>query len=136
MRLSWEEYALNIASTASERSEDLHQKVGACALNDKNMVVAIGYNGLAPGKDVTYAFMKNRNHRRLFMIHAEVNCLSLVKRGQVKMLASTLLPCSSCATMIAAYGIERVIYKEVYKRDLSALEIFEFYKIDCIKYAD
>jgi dCMP deaminase len=136
MRLSWEEYALNIASTASERSEDLHQKVGACALNDKNMVVAIGYNGLAPGKDVSYGFMKNRNHRRLFMIHAEANCLSLVKRGQVKMLASTLLPCSSCATMIAAYGIERVIYKEVYKRDLSALEIFEFYKIDCIKYAD
>jgi dCMP deaminase len=136
MRLSWEEYALNIAATAAERSEDIYQKVGACALNEKNMVIAIGYNGLAPGKNVSYGFMKNRNHRRPFMIHAEVNCLSLIKRGEAKMLASTLLPCSSCATAIAAYGIEKVIYKEIYKRDKSALEIFEFYQIKCIQYGN
>jgi deoxycytidylate deaminase len=45
-----EQYALNIASTAAERSEDIYQKVGACALNEKNMVIAVGYNGLAPGR--------------------------------------------------------------------------------------
>ena len=70
------------------------------------------------------------------MIHAEVNCLSLVKKGEVKMLASSLLPCSSCATMIAAYGVEKVIYKEIYKRDKSALEIFDFYDIKCIQHED
>ena len=134
MRVSWEEYALNIASAAAERSEDIYQKVGACALNEKNMVVAVGYNGLAPGKDVSYGFLQNRNHRRPYMIHAEVNCLSLVKMGEVKILACTLLPCSSCATMIAGYGIEKVVYKEIYKRDTSALEIFKFYEIDCIQY--
>ena len=134
MRVSWEEYALNIASAAAERSEDIYQKVGACALNEKNMVVAVGYNGLAQGKDVSYGFLQNRNHRRPYMIHAEVNCLSLVKRGEVKILACTLLPCSSCATMIAGYGIEKVVYKEIYKRDTSALEIFKFYEIDCIQY--
>ena len=134
MRVSWEEYALNIATAAAERSEDVYQKVGACALNEKNMVVAVGYNGLAPGKDVSYGFLKNRNHRRPYMIHAEVNCLSLVKRGEVKILACTLLPCCYCATMIAAYGIEKVVYREIYKRDTSALEIFKFYEIDCIQY--
>ena len=52
------------------------------------------------------------------------------------MLAVTLLPCSSCATMIAAYGVEKVIYKEIYKRDKSALEIFNFYDIECTQYGD
>ncbi len=133
MRVSWEEYALDIARTAAQRSEDIHQKVGACALNEKNMVVAVGYNGLAAGKDVSYDFFRNRNHRRPYMIHAEVNCLSLVKRGQVSLLACTLLPCSSCATMIAAYGIKKVVYGEVYHRDTAALEIFDFYNINCVK---
>jgi dCMP deaminase len=136
MRISWERYALNIASTAAERSEDIYQKVGACALNEKNMVIAVGYNGLAPGKNASHRFFHNRNHRRPFMIHAEVNCLSLIKRGEPKMLASTLLPCSSCAAMIAAYGINKVIYREVYKRDKSGLEIFDFYGIECIEYGD
>ena len=136
MRISWEQYALNIASTAAERSEDVYQKVGACALNEKNMVIAVGYNGLAPGKDASHRFFRNRSFRRPFMIHAEVNCLSLIKRGEAKMLASTLLPCSSCAAMIAAYGIDKVIYREVYKRDKSGLEIFDFYGIECIKYGD
>lgn len=70
------------------------------------------------------------------MIHAEVNCLSLVKRGEVKMLACTLLPCSSCAAMIAAYGVEKVVFKEIYNRDKSGLEIFKFYGIECIQYGD
>ena len=103
MRISWEQYALDIAHTASSRSEDHYVKVGACALNSQRMVVSVGYNGLASGKDVAYDFWRNRDHRRKFMIHAEVNCLSLFKKGEAQMLAVTLLPCSSCATMIAGY---------------------------------
>ncbi len=82
MRISWEEYALDIAETASSRSEDHYVKVGACALNEQRMVVAVGYNGLASGKDVRYDFLRNRDHRRKFMIHAEVNCLSLFKHSR------------------------------------------------------
>ena len=136
MRISWEEYALSIAQTASSRSEDRYVKVGACALNSERMVVSVGYNGLASGKDVSYDFWRNRDHRRKFMIHAEVNCLSLFKKGEAEMLATTLLPCSSCATLIASYGISKVVYKDVYERDAQALEIFDFYNIECIKYGN
>ena len=134
MRISWEQYALNIAQTASSRSEDHYVKVGACALNSHRMVVSVGYNGLASGKDVSYDFWRNRDYRRKFMIHAEVNCLSLFKKGEAEMLATTLLPCSSCATLIASYGISKVVYTDVYERDTQALEIFDFYNIECIKY--
>jgi deoxycytidylate deaminase len=63
------------------------------------------------------------------MIHAEANCLSLFRSGECKLLAVTLLPCSYCATMIAAYKIPAVVYSEIYDRDPAALEIFNFYKI-------
>ena len=136
MRPSWENYALKIASAAAERSEDIYQKVGACVLNDENMVIAVGYNGLASGKKVSHEFLSDRNRRRPYMIHAEANCLGLIKRREGKLLACTLLPCSYCATMIAAYGIEKVVYKEIYKMDKKALEIFDFYDIECIKYGN
>ena len=133
MRISWEQYALNIAKTASERSEDHFMKVGACALNKDNMVLAVGYNGLATGKKVDKYFWAVRRDRRPYMIHAEANCLSLVKRGEVELLAVTLLPCASCATLIASYNIPKVVYGQEYERDMKALEIFDFYNIECVK---
>ena len=133
MRISWEQYALNIAKTASERSEDPFMKVGACALNKENMVLAVGYNGLATGKKVDKYFWAVRLDRRPYMIHAEANCLSLVKRGEVELLAVTLLPCASCATLIASYNIPKVVYGQEYERDMKALEIFDFYNIECVK---
>ena len=51
-RLSWEEYALSLATVASLRSQDPYRKVGACALNSQNMVIGLGYNGLASGKEI------------------------------------------------------------------------------------
>jgi dCMP deaminase len=128
-RLTWPEYALQIARAAAGRSEDPHRKVGACALNCDNMVVGVGYNGLASGRTVSDTFWNDRDLRRQYMIHAEANCLSLCKKGDVRLLAVTLLPCSYCATMIAAYGVEEVYYKEVYERDDRALEILDFYGI-------
>lgn len=131
MRISWKDYALKIAEVTTLRSEDPFMKVGAVVLNKENRVVGVGYNGLASGKNVTEEFWKDRDERRKYMIHAEANALLNVKRGEGDLLACTLLPCGSCATLIAAHGIKRVVYKEVYKRDTSSLEIFKFYGIEC-----
>lgn len=132
-KISWEEYALEIAKVASLRSEDPYRKVGASALNHANMVIGVGYNGLPSGLSVLNSFWLDRDGRRPYMIHAEVNCLSLCKKGEISLLATTLLPCSSCATMIAAYGIKRVVYKEEFERDSGAFEIFKFFNIELIQ---
>jgi len=134
-RITWEEYALRIAEVAAQRSEDVWMKVGACVLDKNNMVLGVGYNGLAPNKNVESKFWEDRDHRRKFMLHAEANCLSMIKRGDGNLLACTLLPCSSCATLIAANGIKKVVYRELYNRDTSAIEIFDFYNIECLKIA-
>ena len=130
-RILWEEYALRIAEVASLRSEDPFKKVGACALDFNNRVIGVSYNGLAPGIEVSESFWTDRDKRRPFMIHAEANLLSLFKRGECKLLACTLLPCSCCASMISAYGIKKVVYKETYTRDTMAIDIFQFNGINC-----
>ena len=130
-RISWEEYALRIAEVAAQRSEDIYIQVGACVLDKDNRVVGVGYNGLAPTKNVNDEFWKDRDERRKFILHAEANALSMVKRGDAVLLACNLLPCSSCATLIAAHGIKKVIYRTPYNRDMASLEIFDFYGIEC-----
>jgi dCMP deaminase len=131
-RISWEEYALRMADVASMRSEDPYKKVGACGLSKNNRVLGTGYNGLASGKEVDSVFWEDRDERRRYIIHAEANLLSLIKRGKCHLLACTLLPCSACATLIAGHGIKKVVYKELYTRDTSALDIFKFYNIECV----
>ena len=133
-RIDWYEYAMLLAFAAAKRSEDPYRKVGACALNKDKMVVGMGYNGLASGTHVPPQFWGNRDERRKFMIHAETNCLSLCKKGEVDILAVTLLPCSYCATMIASYGVKEVLYHEEYENDQSAKDIFNFYNIEMLKF--
>lgn len=128
-RRSWEQHALALAIEASKRSEDPYIKVGACALGLDNKVLGVSYNGLASGKDVSNIFWKDRDKRRKYMIHAEQNLLSLFKRGDARLLACTLLPCSDCARLIGCWGIPVVCYLDDYKRDLGAIDIFKFYGI-------
>lgn len=130
-RISWEEYALGIAQVAKLRSEDPYKQVGACALDYSNRVIGVAYNGLAPGIKVTEEFWADRDARRPYMIHAEANLLSLIKRGECRLLACTMLPCPCCASMISAYGIEFVVYNEIYHRSTEATKIFEFNGIEC-----
>ena len=129
-RPTWDEYALLLAQVASLRSEDPFVKVGACALDHENRVIGVAYNGLKSGVNVDPAFWGDRDRRRPYMIHAEVNLLSLFRRGEARVMAVSLLPCAYCAAMIAAYNIPRVVYSETYSRDERAVEIFKFYGVE------
>ena len=133
-RISFIEAAIQTAKIWSSRSEDPHKKVGVCILNKDGRVLSVGYNGLLPKFNINKDFFSDRDNRRKYMIHAEINALSLVKRGdQPHLLASTLLPCSNCATNIVAYGVKSVVYSEEYDKDTTAKEIFKFYNIELIK---
>jgi dCMP deaminase len=134
-RISFQDMAIKFAISASERSEDIYKKVGCAILNKEGRVLSIGYNGLTRKKIVNKKFWRDRDLRRNFMIHAEVNALSCISRyDNPYLIATTLLPCTACAINIAANGLKKVIYIEDYKRDLSALDIFKFYKIKVERY--
>jgi dCMP deaminase len=108
-RLSLEDYALELAHTASARSEDPFFAVGACLVRHDKTVAALGYNGAPPGVDIDWA---DRDARRVWVVHAEANALRYVRPGEIAFAAVTALPCAVCMVQIVAYGIKRVVYRD------------------------
>ncbi len=127
-RISIPEYAMALAHVASLRSEDPFRKVGAAALDYDNRVIGTAYNGLAPGFTAPEGFWDDRDARQKFMLHAEVNLCSLFRRGEVKIVASTTMPCTSCMQTLCAYGVKEIYFGEVY-RDSDAPEIAKTYGV-------
>ncbi len=113
-RLSMPEYAMALAHVASLRSEDPFRKVGAVAIDFDNRVIGTAYNGLAPGYNANSDFWNDRDDRRKYMLHAEVNLCSLFTRGNVRLVACTTKPCTSCMQMLCAYGVKEVYYRDDY----------------------
>ena len=133
-RSSFEKMAMDIALAAASRSEDPYRKVGCAIFNQSKRLLSIGYNGLQHKQLASTSFWRNRDSRRLKIIHAETNALSCITRyDNPYAIVTTLLPCSSCAINIASYNIRHVLYLEDYERDLEARNIFGFYKIKLIK---
>jgi len=134
-RKSFIDAAMDTAVSWSLRSEDPFKKVGCCILNKNGRVLSVGYNGLPSKFKAPREFWTNRDLRRKFILHAEINALSLLKlNDDPYILVSTLLPCSSCATSIIAHGIKNVVYLEKYNLDQNALDIFKFYGINLSRY--
>lgn len=110
-RLSWDEYGILIARAASSRSEDPYFQVGACVLRIDHSIASVGYNGAAPGVELPW---NDRDARRGFVIHAEVNALRYCKPPDTRggYLYCTHHPCHECIKVIASYGIRDVIWSD------------------------
>lgn len=106
-RLTWDQYALNLAHAAASRSEDPYHQVGVALMRADHTIAAVGYNGAAPGVDIDWS---DRDSRRVHVIHAEANALRYVRPGEVHTLASTMMPCHQCVLLMSSYGITRVVY--------------------------
>lgn len=129
-RMSWDKYGLLIAQAASLRSEDPYLKVGACILRSDRSIISAGYNGAAPGVSISW---DNRDTRRGFVIHAEVNALRYCTPDQAKdgYLYCTHHPCEECIKVIASYGIKNVIYSDVIDAKIYDLEAIRKLAVSC-----
>jgi dCMP deaminase len=134
-RITTPEYAMGLAHMASLRSEDPFRKVGAVAFDFDNRVIGAAYNGLAPGFEADDDFWHDRDARQKFMLHAEVNLCSLFTRKTVRLVACTTKPCTSCAQMLCAYGIEEIYYRDEYEES-DADEICRRYRIKLARLTD
>lgn len=132
-RISWEQYALLLAKTASQRSEDPYKKTGAVVLRHDKSVAAVGYNGAPRGIEIDWS---DRDERRKRVVHAEINALSYCKPGEGWLLACNLLPCRHCLQSIAAYGIKNVVFEEIYIQDDFALTLAKEFNINLIQLND
>ena len=69
------------------------------------------------------------------MLHAEVNLCSLFTRGNVRLVACTTKPCTSCMQMLCAYGVKEVYYRDNYIESEADL-IAERYGIQLVQLVD
>lgn len=130
MRLSFEELGILTALMASGRSEDLfYTKVGGVSFDKNKRILAVCYNGFAPGAELSPEFLQNRDEKNKYALHSEANLLSQTKIGEVDTIFLTHSPCSSCAKLIAANQVKNVIFLQEYHREQGYKEILDFYKI-------
>ncbi len=124
--LNWEEYAILLARIASLKSKDPWVRVGCCLLRHDNTPI-LGYNGFPAKMPEDWS---DRDERRKYVVHAEINALRYCKPNECYLAACTLLPCNSCLKSIAAYGIKKIIYQDVYDNDSSSLILAEKFGIE------
>jgi dCMP deaminase len=119
VRVSWDDYFMNIAREVSSRSTCDRKFVGAVIVRDK-CILATGYNGSIRGLphcDEEGHLMEEGHCVRT--VHAEANAIVQAARNGVRIDGSaiyvTASPCWGCFRLIANGGIARVVFGEFYR---------------------
>ncbi len=102
-----------LAQVVAARSQDPYMQVGSLAVRSDWSIAGIGYNGLPAGVDMPDDWWDDREGRRPFMIHAEVNALRYVRTGEVQRIVTTHIPCASCMALLGSYQVAEVYYGDV-----------------------
>jgi dCMP deaminase len=73
-------------------------------------IASVGYNGAPPGVNLDWT---DRDARRKYVLHAEVNALRYVTYNEVAngLVAVTHLTCAECLKHIVAHGVRQVYYE-------------------------
>ena len=112
--ISWDEYFMGIALLAAMRSKDPNTQVGACIVDDNNIILSSGYNGFPKGcSDDKFPWDRTGEETKYpFVVHAELNAIlnSGGKDLRGARLYVALFPCNECAKAIIQSGIKEVVY--------------------------
>ncbi|MFI3324563.1 MAG: dCMP deaminase family protein [Clostridia bacterium] len=112
--LSWDEYFMGVAMLAAGRSKDPSTQVGACIVDQRNVIISTGYNGFPMGcSDDEFPWDREGEDTKYpFVVHAELNAI-LNAHGKTLENAKiyvALFPCNECAKAIIQSGIKEVVY--------------------------
>ncbi len=114
--LSWDDYFMGIALMASKRSKDPSTQVGACIVDEHNVIVGTGYNGFPIGcSDDVLPWSREGSTldvKYTYVCHAELNAILNSSKKSLRgcKIYVPLFPCNECAKAIIQSGIKEVIY--------------------------
>ena len=102
--INWNEYFMGVAILASKRSKDPNTQVGACIVDENNIILSTGYNGFPYGcSDDEFPWERSGEDTKYkYVVHAELNAI-LNARGKNLNNARIyvdLFPCNECAKAI------------------------------------
>lgn len=105
---------LPIAHAVAGLSKDPRRQVGAVAVNDDGILLAVGYNGFPRGVSDDPSRYADREIKLNLIAHAESNLVAQAAYAGHSLRGSTVLvsskyPCSSCAKSLIQAGVKRII---------------------------
>lgn len=129
-RKPWENYFMDIAELVASRSTCDRALVGCLIVNNDNRIIATGYNGSPYGNshcdDIGHTM---RDNHCIATIHAEMNALLYCAREGIAVkdckIFVTHFPCLNCTKALIQAGIKKVYYKNDYRIDDYAVELFK-----------
>ncbi|KAF2835110.1 hypothetical protein M501DRAFT_999397 [Patellaria atrata CBS 101060] len=136
LRPSWDQYFMQLASLAAQRSNCMKRRVG-CVLVREKRVISTGYNGTPRG-------IRNCNEggcprcngghgsgaalSTCLCLHAEENALLEAGReriGEGSILYCDTCPCLTCSIKITQVGITEVVFSQSYSMDTATASVLE-----------
>lgn len=114
--MSWNERWTSLSGFIANWSKDKSTKVGAVIVDDRNNLIALGWNGFPRGINDEIEERHTRPTKYDFTEHAERNAIYNAAANGVKLLGCTLyltwFPCADCARGIIQSGIKTVVCYE------------------------
>ncbi|MEM5877858.1 MAG: dCMP deaminase family protein [Candidatus Aenigmatarchaeota archaeon] len=112
-RKKWDQRFLKLAKFISEWSKDPSTKVGAVIVDDKNIILGLGYNGFPRGVPDREDDYLDKKVKYELIVHAEMNAILNSSKNLYNCNATIyiwpLFPCNECAKAISQSGIKRVV---------------------------
>lgn len=113
--LDWDETFVQLCNIMALRSKDPSTQNGSCIVNEKNIILGMGYNGFPYGcSDDELPWCREGDFcetKYPYVVHAEANAI-FNSNGNVagSRIYCNLFPCNECAKIIIQNGIREVIY--------------------------
>ena len=113
--LSWDEYFMSLAMLSAKRSKDPNTQVGSVIVDENNVLVSMGYNGLPRGVEGNFPWNREgefEDTKYPYVVHSELNAILNSKTTNLKncKIYVALFPCNECAKAIIQSGIKHVYY--------------------------
>jgi len=108
---SWDQYYMSMVYLVATRSKDESTNVGAVIVDEKNILVATGYNSFPRGINDYVPERQERPEKYYWFEHAERNAIFCSTRENLNgcKMYTPGLPCMDCARAIVQVGIKEVI---------------------------
>lgn len=112
--ISWDEYFMGVSLLAAKRSKDPNTQVGACIVDENNIIISTGYNGFPYGcSDDEFSWERTGEDTKYrYVVHAELNAILNASGKSLKgaRIYVDLFPCNECAKAIIQSGISEIVY--------------------------
>ena len=112
--ITWDEFFMGVARLAAKRSKDPNTQVGACIVDENNVILSTGYNGFPVGcsDDVFPWDREGEETKYPYVVHAELNAILNASGKSLRgaKIYVDLFPCNECAKAIIQSGIKEVVY--------------------------